>query len=124
MILWEMKQEQRKVCMLKMKGKISVFSDSFSVLIFLLLHLRRLLSLLIPVFCHDRRKNSCKGTVRKQSQFLTHIFATLFMVKGGGFPLTRAMQFSCKKKTSASSHVELPALHYTLCSLTGALEQM
>ena len=73
--------------MLKMKRKNSVFADSLSLfLLFSLLCLTtRLPSLLFPVFCHDRGKTSCKGTVGKQSQFLTHIFATVFIVKGWGF---------------------------------------
>lgn len=59
--------EGRKICMLKMRGKISVFSDSPSLfLLFPLSHLR-LSSLLFPAFCHDRRKNSGKGAVGKQS---------------------------------------------------------
>lgn len=57
LIVQEMKQEWRKICILKMKGKTSVFSSSFSMfLLFSLLHLRaRLFSLLFPVLSHVRR---------------------------------------------------------------------
>lgn len=72
-------------------------------------------------------RNLFKGTVGKQSQFLTCIFVTPFMIKGWAFrPYSdHAVQLETKpQKRCLFSHGAANTALHTLCSLASALEQM